>query len=114
MNNMMAYCGLDCSKCPAYVATQKNDMEELKKVAKQWSKENLQFKEKDIMCDGCFSETQVFSWCNECEIRACCRGKELGNCGFCEDYPCELLNNVFDNDISAKRRLDEIHSKNFL
>ena len=109
--SLIVYCGLDCSKCPAYIATQKNDMNELKKVAKEWSKENLQFKAQDIMCDGCYSEERVFSWCKECSIRACCREKKLENCGFCNNYPCELLDNVFSHDLSAKARLDEIHGK---
>ena len=32
MGNIIAYCGLNCSDCPAYIATQKDDIEELKKV----------------------------------------------------------------------------------
>jgi len=39
MKEMIAYCGLICNECPAYIA-HKNDNEQLRiKTAKQWSKE---------------------------------------------------------------------------
>ena len=31
------YCGLDCSQCEAYLATQKNDDAERSRIAKAWS-----------------------------------------------------------------------------
>ena len=38
MEKIIAYCGLICSECPAYIATQKDSDEERKKVAEKWSK----------------------------------------------------------------------------
>ena len=35
---MIAYCGIDCSKCDAYIATITNDSELKTKTAKDWSK----------------------------------------------------------------------------
>ena len=37
---MIAYCGTDCSKCDAYIATITNDSELKTKTAKDWSKLN--------------------------------------------------------------------------
>jgi len=34
---MIACCGLDCSKCEAYLATQEEDDVKRTKVAKEWS-----------------------------------------------------------------------------
>ncbi len=34
---MIAYCGLDCSKCEAYLATQTDDDDKRIMVAKEWS-----------------------------------------------------------------------------
>jgi hypothetical protein len=31
---MIAYCGLDCSKCEGYLATQANDTKQIARVAK--------------------------------------------------------------------------------
>ena len=36
MDKIIAYCGLVCSDCSAYVATQANDQEALERVAAQW------------------------------------------------------------------------------
>ncbi|MBN1875577.1 MAG: DUF3795 domain-containing protein, partial [Anaerolineae bacterium] len=36
MDKIIAYCGLNCAECPAYLATQANDMEALEHVAEEW------------------------------------------------------------------------------
>jgi len=33
MNKMIAFCGLNCTECPAFIATRKDDDEERKKVS---------------------------------------------------------------------------------
>ncbi|MFW9897593.1 MAG: DUF3795 domain-containing protein, partial [Candidatus Thorarchaeota archaeon] len=101
----------DCSACPAYVATQKNSYEELKKVANLWSTESMSFKPEEIYCDGCKSTERNFSWCSQCPTKKCCEDKEIENCAHCEDYFCDNLNLTFENDPSAKERLDEIRKK---
>ena len=110
MSKIIAYCGLNCSDCPAYIATQNNNTNKLKEIAKKWSNEEMQFNANDILCDGCFSDDRIFQWCKECDIKICAREKGLESCAYCEDYPCELLNNAFGKNIdpSAKQRLDEI------
>lgn len=40
MKNMIAYCGLDCEKCDAYLATINDDQELRKKTAKLWAELN--------------------------------------------------------------------------
>ena len=40
MNKMIAFCGLDCTKCDAYIATQTNDDALRAQTAKLWSKLN--------------------------------------------------------------------------
>ncbi|MFX1387071.1 MAG: DUF3795 domain-containing protein [Promethearchaeota archaeon] len=108
MKKIIAYCGINCSECPAYIATQKDDFDEIKKVAKEWSSESMTFKPEDIYCDGCTSEGKHFGWCSECPIRICCRDKGFENCAHCDDYFCDNLKMTFDKTPSAKERLDEI------
>ncbi|MFX0032641.1 MAG: DUF3795 domain-containing protein [Candidatus Hodarchaeota archaeon] len=110
MSEIIAYCGLLCSKCPAYIATQSNDKEALKRISKEWSSGEMNFTPEELLCDGCISNKVIFTWCEECNIRSCARGKGLENCAYCDNYPCETLNNVFEKDQSAKQRLDEIKS----
>ena len=51
---MIAYCGIDCSKCDAYIATITNDSELKTKTAKDWSKlNNATILPKHINCNGC-------------------------------------------------------------
>ena len=111
METKIANCGLNCTVCPAYIATQKDNYEEIKKVAKLWSNESRSFKPEDIYCDGCKSSEKNFIWCNECPTKKCCSDKELENCAYCDDYFCDNLKKTFDNDPSAKKRLDEIRKK---
>ena len=112
MGKIIAYCGLDCSVCPAYLATQKGDFTEIEKVAKEWSSESLSFKPEDMYCDGCNRDGRLFSWCKECPIKSCCQEKGFQNCAYCEDYFCDNLKMTFDKSPSAKEMLDEIRKKN--
>ena len=110
METMIAFCGLACHECGALLATENNDNEQRAEVAKLWSK---LFKTKiqpdDINCDGCLSEGgRLFSHCNVCEIRDCGMDKEVLNCGYCNEYPCEKLDFVFKAAPDARIRLDEI------
>lgn len=40
MRNMIAYCGLDCEKCDAYIATIHDDQGLREKTAKLWAELN--------------------------------------------------------------------------
>lgn len=110
MEKMIAYCGLNCFECLAYIATMKNDDTERAKVAELWSKEfNADIKPEDINCMGCISTTgPVFSYCNVCEIRKCGLEKKVLNCAYCDEYSCKKLNKFFEMTPSAKTTLDEI------
>ncbi|MCK4571680.1 DUF3795 domain-containing protein, partial [candidate division WOR-3 bacterium] len=47
MDKMIAYCGIICTECPAFLATQKDDDEERKKVAEMWSTDEHNIKLED-------------------------------------------------------------------
>jgi hypothetical protein len=111
MDKMIVYCGLDCKQCPAYIATQKADKEELEKVAKDWSNESMSFSPEDILCDGCNAGGRMFIWCNDCPIRICCREKELENCAYCDEYICDKLQNTLEKSPSARENLEKIRKK---
>jgi hypothetical protein len=106
---MIAYCGIVCSECDAYNATQKNDMEALAQVAAQWSAQwNVSLKAEDCICDGCTTEGRKIGHCAECEIRACAVERGVANCAHCNDYGCEKLVGFFQFAPDAKATLDEI------
>jgi hypothetical protein len=114
MNSMIAYCGINCSECPAYIATQKDDDNERKKVAEMWAKQyNPNITIKDINCDSCTSSSKrLFSWCLECPIRKCGREKSVVSCAYCDDYAaCEKIAEFFKMAPNAKITLDKIRSQ---
>jgi len=113
MERMIAFCGLDCTVCPALLATNENSDEKRQQVAEQWSKDyKAEIKASDINCDGCLSSNgKLFSHCTVCEIRSCGRGKAVKNCGFCSDYPCSKISAFFQMVPQAKTTLDEIRSR---
>lgn len=113
MESMIAFCGLNCSECPAYLATALDDNEARVKVAVEWSQTyGGSFKPEDINCDGCTSQgNKLFAHCRQCSIRACGLLKNVANCGHCEDYICDQLNEFFTHVASAKEALDKIAGK---
>ena len=57
MNKMIAYCGLDCEKCDAYLATINDDHELRRKTAKLWAElNNAPILPEHINCQGCRAE----------------------------------------------------------
>lgn len=110
---MMAYCGLTCTECPAYLATQSNDDQKRKEVAEMWSREfKADIKPDHINCDGCLSESKrLFAHCTVCEIRKCSRERGFENCGHCGDFACEKVSFVINAVPEAKAALEEIRKK---
>jgi len=42
-----------------------------------------------IDCAGC-PNIAMATW-GECDVKICCEGKGLAHCGFCNDFPCDVL-----------------------
>jgi hypothetical protein len=110
MNKMISYCGIVCTECPAFIATQTNDDAKRKEVAEMWSKQyQSPFKAEDINCDGCKTEgKRLVGYCNICEIRKCGQKKLVENCAYCDDYGCETLTKFIAMVPHAKATLEGI------
>lgn len=108
MNAMIGSCGLDCVKCPAYVATARNDDALRAKTASEWSKMfGADIRPEHINCEGCHAKSGVqIAHCSVCEIRLCAAGKKFENCAPCADFPCGKLDFIFKADAEAKARLN--------
>ena len=108
-SKLIAYCGLDCATCPAFIATQENDLLKLTSLASEWFDGSTDHA--IILCDGCKPnrpDARIMKWCSECPVRICVMERNLDSCAFCSDYPCERLNNVFENAEQAKTTLDQL------
>ncbi len=113
MIEMIACCGLVCTDCPAFIATQTNNDQLRKSTAEKWSKMfNADIKPDDINCDGCLSNSEkLFGHCRECAIRSCCLQKQQSNCALCPEYSCQKLDDFLKFVPEARAKLEEIRSK---
>jgi len=104
MKKMTANCGLVCSDCPTFLATQNNDDNARKKTAALYSEKfGFKLKPGEMNCDGCISEGgRLLAYCQSCEIRKCCHKKALDNCAVCVEQPCEKLKKFHKFSPSAK------------
>jgi hypothetical protein len=111
MDKIIAYCGLVCSDCPAYIATQADDRAALEQVAAQWRKEyNVpDITVESVICDGCVAEDGRYcSHWYDCDIRVCGMERGVLNCAYCDDYACEKLERFFGFVPDARATLDAI------
>ncbi len=114
-NTILAYCGLVCETCPIHLASLEKDIskqQEMREsiartIAEQYG---MNLKPEDINdCDGCRADTgRIFSGCLNCEIRKCAITRNIENCAYCQEYPCDKLNEIFRLESEAQTRLDAI------
>jgi hypothetical protein len=111
MNQMISFCGLVCSECPAFEATRDDDDAKRKETAEAWSKSyGSDIKPEDINCFGCLTrEGELFNYCTVCEIRKCAVAKDVENCAHCAEYACARLTAFFAMAPQAKATLENIH-----
>lgn len=107
---MIAYCGIDCSKCPSYIATQSGSREELEKVAEQLAKRyRTEVKPEYVICDGCKANKRISYFCaNLCKMKPCCLEKGYNSCIECSDCPCKELQAELDFSSEAKSNLEKL------
>jgi hypothetical protein len=113
MDTIIAYCGLVCTDCPAYVATQADDRAALERVAAQWREEfdAPTLTVESVVCDGCLTDVgRKCSHCFECEIRACAMPRGVANCAHCEEYACEILEGFFGFVPEARATLNGVRA----
>ncbi len=111
MDKIVAYCGMICSECLGYIATQNDDWEERRRVAEMWSKIfGVEITPEYVNCDGCTAGGKLIEYAKTCEIRICALSKDVKNCAYCDDYPCEKLERWFERNPKAKEVLDDIRA----
>jgi hypothetical protein len=91
---MIAYCGLVCTSCEGYLATQANDEAWKEQLA---AKARIDYGITDattatVTCDGCKSQARLGGYCQVCKIRACGVSRGIENCGACTEFEtCERI-----------------------
>jgi len=103
---MIAYCGLNCEKCEARIATINNDNNLRNEVSRKWCEMNQtdQITPETINCTGCRTEGAKFYYCSHlCQIRQCAESKGLETCGNCPNIDkCATVGAILQNNDEAK------------
>ena len=112
---MIAFCGLDCEKCDAYIATKNNDQALREKTAKLWTKlNNVPISPEHINCDGCRADGKKTVFCESlCEVRQCALKKGVSTCSDCSEMDCcPIVGAIFANNSEARKNLTEKRNEN--
>ena len=110
----IGYCGIDCFKCDAYLATKNNDDEMRERTAELWSKLNqVTILPEQINCEGCRFNGVKSLFCDQlCQIRKCAADKEFETCAQCLKMEgCEILSMIASDNEEAKKNLEGLRNK---
>jgi len=114
MDKIIAYCGLNCAGCPAFVATQSGDPAALERVAAEWrvAFNAPEMTAESIICDGCLAsiDGRLAGYCSMCEIRACAIERGVVNCAFCDDFGCAKLEGFLTQAPDARATLEQLRA----
>ncbi|RPJ58446.1 MAG: DUF3795 domain-containing protein [Dehalococcoidia bacterium] len=109
---MIAYCGIECFECPAYIATKADDDKLREDAAKLWSGLfKHEIRPDQINCNGCKSDGKKFFFCRICGIKKCVEEKKLETCAYCDDFGCEKIEGLMQMDPNVKKSLEEQRQK---
>lgn len=110
MKQLIAFCGLDCEKCDARIATISNNLALREKTAKAWSEMNkVEIPVESINCMGCRADGVKFAYCQSmCPIRKCASSKGYETCGDCQEIEtCPKVGMVIGNNEEAHNNLEK-------
>jgi hypothetical protein len=109
---MISFCGITCTKCDAYLATQAGDPVQLERVAAAWREDwGGNFTAETIQCRGCLSaEEPLCSNCEECDVRACAFSRGVTSCAFCDDYACATIEGFLSHAAGLRQTLDAMRA----
>ena len=82
-SKLVGICGLYCGACDNYLAFQPGHDHLLTQEKFVKDRENE-------YCEGCNSN-KVSLHCSQCYMRACAKQKEIINCAYCSEYPCDEI-----------------------
>lgn len=108
MKDMIGYCGLDCEKCDAYIATVNDDNALREKTAKLWAElNNAPILPEHINCEGCRKNGVKTVFCQSlCGIRQCALKRGVSTCGDCSELEtCSIIGEIISNNPTVLNNL---------
>ncbi len=107
---MIAYCGLNCKTCDAYIATVTDNQALREQTARLWSKLNdTNILPEQINCEGCRTKGKKTIYCESiCAIRQCAKERSMASCGDCPSMKfCLKVGEIIDNNPIARSNLEK-------
>jgi hypothetical protein len=112
---MIAYCGINCAKCPAYRLPRLGEKLHIPGFFQWLLTSRVKPKpEGYVICDGCTAiDARCLKPCLECPVRCCAMEMGVENCAHCPKFPCERLQGVWKITVfkDAKPRLEKLRAK---
>jgi hypothetical protein len=110
MGAMIAFCGLDCSECEAYIVTQANDEPGKQKLLEKW---RVEYHSPDmdistVSCNGCHKGVGLGGFCYLCGVRKCALEHGFQTCAECPDYACATLEHILVMVPQARANLEAL------
>ena len=113
MKDMIGYCGLDCEKCDAYIATVHKDQALREKTAKLWAElNNAPILPEHINCEGCRMNGVKTVFCDSlCGIRKCALNKGVSTCVDCSEIEtCKKVGTILEHNLVALENLKGLNT----
>ncbi len=101
-DELKAYCGLDCAKCDAYIATKNDDQALREKTAALWTRLNqVEIRPEQINCEGCRANGVKTIFCEKlCKVRQCAQKRGVDLCKSCGDWAsCEAVQAILSHQM---------------
>jgi len=65
----------------------------------------------NVRCDGCMNDGRLAD--KSCPVRPCSIAKEVGNCAYCDEYPCDKLEGLICSREKFVERLGDIPEEDY-
>ena len=104
MKDLIGYCGLDCEKCDAYLATMNNGQALGEGRARLGAElNNAPILPEHINCEGCRMNGVKTVFCDSlCGVRKCALNKGVSTCGDCSELEnCPTVGAILKNNSAA-------------
>jgi Protein of unknown function (DUF3795) len=112
---LVGRCGTFCGSCPIHRAGMDGDEKKIFELSFS-TRCTLDM----VRCGGCGTSDR-FVLSNNCIFRKCAKGRDLESCSFCNDFPCDTLMGLYEDDTRSKgeaeknaRRIREIGVERWL
>ena len=109
MDKMLGRCGYRCDLC----AARSDDPALRQRLVDGWRKYlgHEMYTAENVKCDGCMSNGRLAD--KNCPVRPCAIEKDVENCAYCDEYPCDRLKDLMCSREKFVKRLGEIPEEDY-